>query len=400
MPFILIDDSADLPSLRRALARDSRIALDCEAAGFHRYSDRLSLLQITTSDTTTLIVDPLAFDPGETLRGPLGDPAVEVLMHGADYDLRLLDRDLDVLVHGLFDTQVAAGLLGESSLGLAALLDQHLGVKLSKKYQRADWGRRPLPDDMLAYAAADTRHLRELGDLLRDRLARAGRLEWALEECRLLEETRWTEEPNDEDPVVRVRGARDLAPREVTALRAALKWRDRIARERDRAPFRVAGDQALLEVVVRRPRSAEELAEVRGMSPALARQEGAELIEQLDGVDRLPDAKLVGYPRRPPNRSGAHSARGRRARGTAEAGAEPPGGRAPDRSRYAPPQRGAARGGASGAAQRRGAGGGARDEALAGGGAGRGAADRAQPEGGRALGGQATSSSFSLQSMQ
>ena len=299
MPFILIDDSADLPSLRRALARDSRIALDCEAAGFHRYSDRLSLLQITTSDTTTLIVDPLAFDPGETLRGPLGDPAVEVLMHGADYDLRLLDRDLDVLVHGLFDTQVAAGLLGESSLGLAALLDQHLGVKLSKKYQRADWGRRPLPDDMLAYAAADTRHLRELGDLLRDRLARAGRLEWALEECRLLEETRWTEEPNDEDPVVRVRGARDLAPREVTALRAALKWRDRIARERDRAPFRVAGDQALLEVVVRRPRSAEELAEVRGMSPALARQEGAELIEQLDGVDRLPDAKLVGYPRRP-----------------------------------------------------------------------------------------------------
>ncbi len=299
MPFILIDDSADLPSLRRALARDSRIALDCEAAGFHRYSDRLSLLQITTSDTTTLIVDPLAFDPGDTLRGPLGDPAVEVLMHGADYDLRLLDRDLDVRVHGLFDTQVAAGLLGESSLGLAALLEQHLGVKLSKKYQRADWGHRPLPDDMLAYAAADTQHLRELGDLLRDRLARAGRLEWALEECRLLEETRWTEEPNDEDPVVRVRGARDLAPREVTALRAALEWRDRIARERDRAPFRVAGDQALLEVVVRRPRSAKELAEVRGMSPALARQEGAELIEQLDGVDRLPDAKLVGYPRRP-----------------------------------------------------------------------------------------------------
>jgi len=299
MPFILIDDSADLPSLRRALARDSRIALDCEAAGFHRYSDRLSLLQITTSDTTTFIVDPLAFDPGETLRGPIGDPAVEVLMHGADYDLRLLDRDLDVRVHGLFDTQVAAGLLGESSLGLAALLEQHLGVKLSKKYQRADWGHRPLPDDMLAYAAADTRHLRELGDLLRDRLARAGRLEWALEECRLLEETRWTEEPNDEDPVVRVRGARDLAPREVTALRAALEWRDRIARERDRAPFRVAGDQALLEVVVRRPRSAKELAEVRGMSPALARQEGADLIEQLNGVDRLPDAKLVVYPRRP-----------------------------------------------------------------------------------------------------
>jgi ribonuclease D len=302
MIFNLIDDPADLAPLRRALAQERWIALDCEAAGFHRYSDRLCLLQVSTAEAT-VIIDSLAFDPGDALRGPLGDPAVEVVMHGADYDLRLLDRDLGARVRGLFDTQVAAALLGESAIGLAALLEQYFGVKLSKKHQRADWARRPLPDDMLAYAAADTMHLRALADLLKDKLREIGRLEWALEECRLLEETRWLEEP-DEDPVVRVKGARDLGPREVTALREALAWRDRIAKARDRAPFRVAGDQALLEVVVRQPRTPDALSEVKGMNPALARQEGEELVERLARVAALPEADLAGYPRRPRNGPG------------------------------------------------------------------------------------------------
>jgi ribonuclease D len=297
MSFILVDDPAETPKLTQALASEGRIALDCEAAGFHRYSDRLCLLQISTAKAN-VIVDPLAFDPSGALRGPLGNPAVEILMHGADYDLRLLDRDLDIAIHGLFDTQVAAALLGESALGLAALLELHLGVKLSKKHQRADWARRPLPADMLEYAAADTRHLHELADLLRGRLIQAGRLEWALEECRALEETRW-EGGEDEDPVARVRGARDLTPRECAALREALAWRDELARERDRAPFRIAGDPALLEAVVKRPRTPDELAEVKGLSPALAKQAGQELIDRFDRVAALPERELVPYPRRP-----------------------------------------------------------------------------------------------------
>jgi ribonuclease D len=298
MSFIHVDDPTELPKLAQALASERRIALDCEAAGFHRYSDRLCLLQISTAKSNW-IVDPLAFDPSEALRGPLGNPAVEILMHGADYDLRLLDRDLDIAIHGLFDTQVAAALLGESALGLAALLELHLGVKLSKKHQRADWARRPLPADMLEYAIADTRHLHELADLLRDRLSQAGRLEWALEECRALEETRWGGGDAEEDPVARVRGARDLQPREVAALREALAWRDELARERDRAPFRIAGDEALLEAVVRRPRTADELGEVKGLSPALAKQAGQSLIDRFDRVAALPEREIVPYPRRP-----------------------------------------------------------------------------------------------------
>ena len=295
MSFSLVDDQTELP----LLSSEPWLALDCEAAGFHRYSDRLCLLQISTSSATH-IVDPLAFDPGDTLRGPLEDPAIEVLMHGADYDIRLLDRDLGVGLRGLFDTQVAAALLGESSLGLAALLERHLGVKLSKKFQRADWARRPLPDDMLEYAASDTIHLRKLSDLLRARLDEAGRLAWALEECRFLEEVRWEGERSDEieDPVSRVRGARDLTPREVAFLREALAWRDNIARARDKAPFRIAGDQALLEVVVRRPGTPSQLAEVKGFSRDLANQEGQDLLKHMARVALLPDGEIVPYPRR------------------------------------------------------------------------------------------------------
>ena len=299
MSFAFVDDPAELPLLRRALESEPWLALDCEAAGFHRYSDRLCLLQISTSSATQ-IVDPLALDPRAALRGPLEDPDIEVLMHGADYDLRLLDRDLGVGLRGLFDTQVAAALLGENSLGLAALLERHLGVKLSKKFQRADWARRPLPGDMMEYAASDTMHLRELADLLRTRLNQVGRLAWALDECRFLEEARWEGERSDEveDPVVRVRGARDLTPREVAFLREALSWRDGIARERDKAPFRIAGDPALLETVVRRPGTTGQLAEVRGFNRALASQEGQDLLERMARVALLPEEEIVPYPRR------------------------------------------------------------------------------------------------------
>jgi ribonuclease D len=301
MSFIFVEDAAGAAGLASEIRSAGRLALDCEAAGFHRYSDRLCLVQLSTP-TRNYILDTLAFDPSDTLRAAVQDPEVEVVVHGADYDLRLLDRDLRIRPRGIFDTQAAAALLGESSLGLASLLERHLGVVVTKKHQRADWAQRPLPRDMLEYAASDTRHLLELSDILRQRLTELGRFEWAREEFHALEEIRW-EEP-EEDPVVRVRGSRDLAPRELEALREALVWRDRVARERDRAPFRVAGDQPLLDVVRRRPRSVGELAQLGGINPGLARSEGESLLEGLERVERMPLSALTPYPARRPNGRG------------------------------------------------------------------------------------------------
>lgn len=299
MSYVHVRDASEAGELARDLRESSRLALDCEAAGFHRYSDRLCLLQITT-ERATYIVDPLSFDPTRLLRQPLEDPDVEIVMHGADFDLRLLDRDLGIRLRGLFDTQVAAALLGVSALGLQALLESRLGVTLSKKYQRADWAERPLAEGMLEYAADDTRYLMRLGDLLAADLEAAGRTAWAAEECRALEESavaRSDEEEAPEDPVTRVKGARDLSPREVTALREALEWRDRLARERDRATFRVVGDQPLLEAVLRRPLDTRELADIKGFPRGLARSEGEDLLRRFDRVAQIEDHELVPYPR-------------------------------------------------------------------------------------------------------
>jgi ribonuclease D len=216
-------------------------------------------------------------------------------MHGADYDIRLLDRDLEIGLRGLFDTQTAATLLGAPAVGLASLLEEHLGVNLPKTHQRADWAQRPLPAGMLEYAADDTRHLPALADRLADGLREKGREEWAAEEFRALEGIRWEEDHTD--PVTRVKGARDLGPREVTALRAALTWRDEIARSRDRAPFRVVAEQVLLGIVVARPASPRELGELKGMSPRLAREHGGELLSRLQEVDDMAEEELEPFPR-------------------------------------------------------------------------------------------------------
>ncbi|MDT8341116.1 MAG: HRDC domain-containing protein [Longimicrobiales bacterium] len=291
-----IDTRPGAEALVEELSREPSLALDCEAAGFHRYSDRLCLVQISTPAGRDVILDPLQVDLGELLRPLLEDSGRTLYMHGGDYDLRLLDRDLGIHPRGVFDTQVAASLLGVRGLGLAALLEAHFQVRLSKKYQRADWAARPLEAGMLEYAAADTRHLHPLADILWARLREAGRESWAEEEFRLLEEIRWNAEEPD-DPVVRVKGARKLSPRAVHRLREALAWRDAIARADDRAPFRIAGDGALMEMATSPPATTRDLGRVKGINPRVARAHGDDLVDRLAGVDALEERELVGYPR-------------------------------------------------------------------------------------------------------
>lgn len=298
MSHIHVQSHGEADGLARDLSTAKKFALDCEAAGFHRYSDRLCLLQLTIGERT-YIVDPLAFDPGELLREPLEREDVTVVMHGADFDLRLLSRDLGIRLRGLVDTQVYAALIGEEGLGLQSLLESRLGIKLSKKYQRADWAERPLDEAMLEYAAEDTRHLERLADLLAEDLDALGRRSWADEECLALERVSdGSHEPDEAfDPVTRVKGAHDLSARQVTALREALAWRDEIARERDRAPFRVIGDPPLIEAVARQPRRVEELLDIRGFPRRLAKQDGPELLRRLRGVTELAEEDLVPYPK-------------------------------------------------------------------------------------------------------
>src|SRR3954465_1220524 len=188
------------------------LALDTEGASFHRFIDRIYLLQLSTRERSA-IIDPLGMPVPPGLGALLEDPKVEVVFHDADYDLRLLHQDYGWHVTSIFDTRIAAQLIGLKAFGLAALLEKYFGVKLDKKHQRADWSMRPLTEGMLDYAAQDTRYLLDLRDRLKDELERLGRWSWAKEEFERLEGTQFADD--GDGAFLRLKGARDLNRREL-----------------------------------------------------------------------------------------------------------------------------------------------------------------------------------------
>ncbi|HVH67430.1 MAG TPA: HRDC domain-containing protein [Gemmatimonadales bacterium] len=292
-----------------ALSEEPLVGADTEAASFHRYRDRISLIQLA-SPRRTEIIDPLALTDLTPLGRLLANPDVEKTFHDADYDLRILDRDYAFRARRLFDTRIAAQLAGEPAVGLAALLDKYLGVKLAKEHQKADWSRRPLPAAMLAYAAADTEHLLPLRERLRARLSELGRLGWAEEEFTRLEQLRWTGAPDGADAFTRIKGAKALFPRQLAALRELYRWREGLAAEQDRATFRIVGNDALLAVAKALPRSASDFRSITALPATLAVRHGPALLESVERALGLPEEALPRLERLPrPPRDPAVEAR-------------------------------------------------------------------------------------------
>lgn len=294
---VYISSPAEADSSLASIADVPAVAVDTEGASFHRFVDRIYLLQLSTR-TQTAILDPLAIGKPQGLQHLLEDEAVEVVFHDADYDLRLLHQDYGWQTTHIFDTRVAAQLLGIRAFGLAALLERYFGIRLEKKHQRADWSMRPLPQDMLDYAAQDTMYLLDLRDRMRADLAELGRLGWAEEEFQRLEGTHWPNEP-DGNGFLRIKGTRDLNRRQLAIFRELVAWRDEVARELDRATFRVAGNEALLEVARQAPRSIDALTSIRGVPRGIAGRRGKEILEAIERGLAVPENELPRFPRAP-----------------------------------------------------------------------------------------------------
>ncbi len=297
---LYIDTAPELAAFVTAARREHRVGVDTEAASFHRYRDRIYLLQVS-SPTQTAVIDPVAIAaPGlEPFGGLLADPQVEKTFHDADYDLRVLDRDYGFRAVRLFDTRIAAQLAGEPAIGLAALLEKYIGVKLDKEHQKADWSLRPLTPSMLAYAAADTRFLLGLRDALEQRLTTLNRLSWAMEEFKQLESLRWSGPGGEEETYLRLKGAKGLSPRSLAALRLLHRWRDTVAEREDRAPFRIIGNDALLAVSRALPASRTDLGHIRDLPSSLARRHGEALLDAVQRAKALPETDLPRLERRP-----------------------------------------------------------------------------------------------------
>lgn len=300
----LIEDPGTFARLLDRLAGEPLVAVDTEAASFHRYRDRVYLLQLS-SRTDTWLVDPLGVTGLPGFGQFLANPATEFVFHDADYDLRLLGAEFGIRAHTIFDTRVAAQFLNEPAIGLAALLEKYLGVRLDKRYQRADWSERPLSPPMLEYAATDTRHLAELRDLLRRKLLDRGRLDWTAEECTLLTAVRWPEPAPPEEAALSVKGARALAPRTLAIFRELYVWRAGVADALDRASFRVAGNETLFALALHPPRDRAALLSVKGLGRDLATRRATEILEAVHRGESLPDSELPRFSRGPRHRPDA-----------------------------------------------------------------------------------------------
>ncbi|HVX87619.1 MAG TPA: HRDC domain-containing protein [Gemmatimonadales bacterium] len=295
-----VDTPAGFDDLLARLGHPTRIAVDTEAASYHRYSDGVCLVQLSTPEITA-VVDVPRLPSLAGLGALLRRPEVESVFHDADYDLRLLDRDHRIGVARLFDTRIAAQLLGEPGIGLAALLEKYQGVTLDKKFQRADWSVRPMAPGMLEYAAADTHYLLALRDLMEHRLRDAGRMTWAEEEFAIAAQVRWEEKPADE-AYLKVKGARLLKPRQLAVLRELYAWRDATAKRMDRATFRVMNPDVLLALAELQPREVATLKGIRGISPDQVERRGRELVEAVARGLAVPESELPRFERtrRPP----------------------------------------------------------------------------------------------------
>jgi ribonuclease D len=217
--------------------------IDTEADSLHHYQEKLCLIQLGVGGQFALI-DSIAIKEMRPLIDALD--RLEIWMHGADYDLTMFRRTYDWVPRVVRDTQIAARLAGHRQFGLAALVEQHFGVTMSKASQKADWSRRPLPEKMLTYAVDDVRWLPPLVENLKEELENMNRWSWFEQSCASLRADVLARPERDREEAWRVSGSGSLRPKGLALLRAIWLWRDRMAAERDVPPFRILNNQQML----------------------------------------------------------------------------------------------------------------------------------------------------------
>ena len=305
-PPTIVTSTAQLKELLESCAAQPTVAVDTESNSLYAYQERVCLIQFSIPGVDYL-VDPLT---GLKL-APLGDlfanPEVQKVFHAAEYDVMCLKRDFGFQFTNLFDTMWAARILGWPRVGLGNVLQEVFGVRTQKRYQRYNWGKRPLDAEARLYASLDTHYLLPLRDLQADALTQKGR--W--EEAREVFDQIAASDPMppttpDADDFWRIQGAHDLPPRQQAILRELYVWREREARRLDRPPFKVLDKHTLVALAQARPRTAEELASVDGLKPYHVHRYGKGILR---AVGRGMQARPPQPPPPPPRHSDAETAR-------------------------------------------------------------------------------------------
>jgi ribonuclease D len=295
----LIDTPQALAAVVDALEGEPRIAVDTESNAFHAYRPRVCLIQVAAGGREWAI-DTLALTDLGNFREILLDSGVEKILHAAEGDLINLRRDFDVGMVNVFDTMLAARLLGYPRFGLADLLQQHFNVTLDKRFQRHDWGSRPIPSPALRYAGEDVRYLERLRDLLSAELITRGRDEEAAEVFERATHVTSEERVFDPEAFWRIKAARDLSGQERAILRELYIFRDGRARAQDRPPVKVMNDDALVALSKQIPTDLPGLRR-SGLSPLQVDRYGHGLLQAIRrGRRAAPPQPLTSRPRPDP----------------------------------------------------------------------------------------------------
>lgn len=234
------------------------LAVDTEANSLYAYQEQVCLIQISTK-VGDYIIDVLAVDDLSSLGDLFRDPSIEKIFHASEYDILIMHDEFQFEFQNLFDTMLAAQILGREKLGLDALLEEYVGIQVNKKYQRANWGKRPLSDDMLKYAQVDTHFLYQIKNILVKELKTKGLIAMAEEDfqraCLVYKQVRGDKHA----PFWRVQGAKNLSPQQAAVLRKLCNYREEAARKVNQPVFKVLGAQSLLCLAEQKPTTINQL---------------------------------------------------------------------------------------------------------------------------------------------
>ena len=284
---VWVDQPQKLLEISEELSTQDILAVDTESNSLYAYQEQVCLIQFSTRKKDILI-DTLVLPDLSPLSPIFKSEKIMKVFHAAEYDLICLHRDYGFKFNFLFDTMIAARTLGYQRIGLGSLLEKYFNIHVEKKYQRANWGRRPLKPEMLEYARLDSHYLIPLAEILQKELRESGRWELAREDFeRLTHNIEDTTESSEYD-FWKLHGARDLNPKQAAVLKSLYEYRESQAEKQDRPPFKVLSHQALVNIAEKHPQSLESLARTTALNQRLVKRYGKGLIQAIHEGEKSP----------------------------------------------------------------------------------------------------------------
>jgi len=299
-PPLLVQTPVAWQDCLAALREQPTLAVDTESNSLYAYHEQVCLIQISTPDQD-FVIDPLALSNLDGLGELMADPKVEKIFHAAEYDLLSMKRDFGYTFSHLFDTMLAARILGWQKVGLAAILMQEFGLQVNKRYQRANWGRRPLSPDQIAYARQDTHYLIAIRGKLQRELEKAGRLKEAQDSFAQIATVVPTPHPfNPNDFWHLLNGRYQFVPQQHAVLRELYIFREREAQRRNLPPFKILSNRTLVELAEDLPHYPDEFQGIHGLSPRAVNRYGKRLIHVIKKGMRAKPPEPPRQQGRPP----------------------------------------------------------------------------------------------------